>query len=105
MVDMSWKEQIKVRSLNGGPFKPVLLRDGTVVSIQAGGGFYSLPRLDSDDIKVYTHFEIGFPDAIIPEIMEYAENENNPLNTVYCYVPDTVISKFIERCGGILTQL
>lgn len=79
----------------------LLLNDNTELSIQAGRGLYSSPRETMTHYGEYTHFEIGFLSRTIPEIMEYAEDSENPTTTVYGYVPKEVIEEFINKAGGV----
>lgn len=77
----------------------VKCEDGYSVSIQAGWGIYSIPREDAD---VYIAVELGYPSEADVELMCYAENEDNPTNTVYGFVPVSVIDKVLEKHGGIV---
>ena len=45
--------------------------------------------------------EIGFPSEEESLIKDYIEDKENPLNTVYNYVPIQVVEKVIEKHGGI----
>lgn len=56
------------------------------VSIQASDFHYCTPRKNCSE---YTHVEIGFPSFKFSDnfINKYAEDKQNPLDTVYCYVP------------------
>lgn len=83
--------------------KRLLLADGTSLSIQAGEGKYCRPRRNPDvaDYDFFQKFEVGFPSCEIQEIMTYAENPDDPTETVYGYVPKKVIQKMIEARGGV----
>ena len=73
--------------------------DGYTVSIQAGYGLYSTPRIFAD---FYTKVELGYPSAVDEDLLEYAESENAPLDTIYAFVPVALIEKVLERHGGII---
>lgn len=72
-------------------FKFAFVKDGYKInqhhlSIQASEYHYCLPR---ENVKEYTHVEIGFPSFKFGDsfIKKYAEDEETPLDTVYGYVP------------------
>ena len=76
----------------------VVCNDGFEMSVQAGQSHYSTPR---DVVDSYEDAEIGFPSAEESLIARYAENEENLCDTVYGYVPCSIIDKVIEKHGGI----
>ena len=76
----------------------VICNDGFEMSVQAGQSHYSTPR---DVVDSYEDAEIGFPSAEESLIARYAENEENLCDTVYGYVPCSIIDKVIEKHGGI----
>ena len=78
----------------------VKCKDGFEVSVQASFGHYCSPR-DSGDI-VYDQVELGFPNAVEPELLEYAEDSDKPTETVYGWVPVELVNKIIEKHGGIV---
>lgn len=75
----------------------VVLKDGTCMSIQASRYHYCEPR---DNNGPYTHVEIGFPSRSMPELLEFAEDRDNPTDTVYSYVPVDVLNEVIKKAGG-----
>lgn len=95
-----WMEEGRCKTLNHTNCKALILMDDTEVSIQASNFHYCSPRRDLP-YSEYEGFEIGFPSRIIPEIMELAEDSSNPTNTVYAYVPKSVIEEFIAKAGGV----
>ena len=72
--------------------------DGFSMSVQGNKYDYCIPRKLSDK---YDSMEIGFPSEKQPELMEFAENENDPTGTVYGYVPIELIHEVVEKHGGI----
>ncbi len=84
--------------------RPVLLADGTSLSIQAGDTHYCEPRMLSENgtYSDYSHFEIGFPSRIIEELLPYADDDENPTDTVYAYVPRELIETIIKAAGGVV---
>lgn len=77
----------------------VLCADGYKVSIQAGICMYSCPRAN---VMEYTEVELGFPNMPDDLIMEYAEDPDDPTNTVYGYVPVKVVQRLMDKHGGIV---
>ena len=77
----------------------LILADGASLSVQAGEGLYCSPR---DDKGPYTKVEVGFPSETPPEAWkEFAEDWENPTNTVYGYIPLTMVMLYIGAHGGI----
>ena len=68
------------------------------MSVQCSSFHYCTPRIDND---IYSSVEIGFPTEIESLLLKYAEDEKNPINTVYGYVPVNVVDSVIEKHGGI----
>ena len=80
--------------------KMVVCADGFNMSVQAHDGAYCEPRLDAQ--RKYTLVEIGFPSWEEPLIMPWCENDNQPTNTVYGYVPVGVVTNVIVKHGGMV---
>jgi hypothetical protein len=73
--------------------------DGDSISIQVGSFAYCLPRNDSGP---YHEVELGFPSFVPDEtIMDYAEEPDNPKETVYGYVPIELVEEMIASKGGL----
>lgn len=73
--------------------------DGYTVSVQANEYCYCSPRSDADH---YDKVELGYPSSEDSELIEYAENEIHPCDTVYGYVPVDLVDKVLEKHGGIV---
>ncbi len=85
------------------PFRPIIIcNDGLKISVQGSSVHYCTPRSDS---YYYNEMEIGFPSEEIKELIGYAENKSDLLNTVYPYVPCDLIQKIIDTHGGINVEL
>ena len=82
----------------------VLCKDGFSVSIQASSTHYCSPR-DYVALDNYDSFELGFPSQKEDTIMEYAENPDDPTNTVYGWVPRGIVTQLIEKHGGIVKHV
>jgi hypothetical protein len=46
--------------------------------------------------------EVGFPNESEDLLLEYAEDPDSPTETVYPYVPTTVVSLVIAKHGGMI---
>lgn len=79
------------------PRPAFILKDGSKISIQASGSTYCTPRINNAD--EYSAVEVGFPSKEFPELLPYAEDPEEPTNTVYGYVPVELLNKIIEREG------
>ena len=76
----------------------VICKDGFKMSVQAGQSLYSKPR---DVADYYEEAEVGYPSEEEYLFAKYAEDEKNLCDTVYGYVPCSIIDKVIEKHGGI----
>ena len=76
----------------------VICNDGFKMSVQAGQSLYSEPRDVADS---YEEAEIGYPSEEESLITSYAEDNENLCDTVYGYVPCSIIDEVIEKHGGI----
>lgn len=78
----------------------VKCKDGFEISIQASFSHYCNPR--KTFAGPYDEVELGFPSGDDSLIEDYAENEDEPTDTVYGYVPIDIVEKLIEKHGGIV---
>ena len=100
-----WNEYIVFSNRIEGyraPIPAIKLLSGLTMSVQAGKGLYSTPREYTGNGKAYTAWEIGFPSETVEELLPYIEDESNPTNTVYGYVPTETVNAIIEKHGGIV---
>lgn len=72
--------------------------DGFSMSVQASFGHYCTPR---DNDGPWTEAEVGFPSSAEELLIPYAEDEEDPTETVYAYVPVSVIREVIRKHGGL----
>ena len=102
---MSLKEIVE-RGMRDEKYMPtgvsnhLVCADGFRLSVIAGGGAYSTPR----DGAPYVAVEVGFPSSR-PEPWEgvwraFAEDEDDPTETVYGYVPVDLVEALIAAHGG-----
>ena len=82
------------------PLMPrLILTDGASLSVQASTLAYCSPR---DNKGPYTKVEVGFPSETPPEAWkEFAEEWDEPTNTIYSYIPLTMVMLYIGAHGGI----
>jgi hypothetical protein len=79
------------------------LGNGMSVSIQASDSHYSSPRISGLDATEYTQFELGYPNFRPPNyILEYAEEKDEPTETVYPYVPYELIQRMLEEMSDVI---
>ena len=81
--------------------EPVRCKDGFTMSVQAGETQYCHPRETGAD--KYTEVEIGFPNRPEDLLLEYAENGDRPTETVYAYVPASLVTLVIAKHGGMVS--
>lgn len=81
--------------------KPIRCADGLELSVQASTTHYCAPR---NGVGPWVTVEIGFPTQRVEEFMEYAENPNEPTETVYGWVPVEVVEAVVNSRGGIVEQ-
>lgn len=77
---------------------PIVCADGFTMSVQASANHYCAPR--ETGAWYYDQVEVGFPSAIEPLLLEYAENDADYLNTVYGWVPVEVVDAIVAAHGG-----
>ena len=81
-------------------YEYVECKDGFRVSIQGNATGYCSPR---DNTGPYTEVELGFPNRACDVILAYAEDPDQPCNTVYGYVPSEVVLEMILKHGGMVS--
>ena len=112
------KNNLKVTTLSEDPLMKhmmtssrlphIICADGYSMSVQVGNSLYSTPKKIA---KRYSAVEIGYPsepEELIKEYAEFApfdEDTTDYTDTVYPYVPVSVVDKVLKKHGGInLTQ-
>lgn len=80
--------------------KSVVCADGFRMSVQARETSYCTPRVDN--AESYTEVEVGFPSEEEELLLEFAEDPQNPCNTVYGWVPRQVVLNVIAKHGGMV---
>ena len=85
----------------------VVCADGFSMSVQANGGAYCSPRVEG--AERYETVEIGFPSESEDLILRYMEGgysedgaEPDPTQSVYPYVPSSVVNLVLAKHGGMV---
>ena len=81
-------------------YEKIVCADGFTMSVQASEFSYCTPRKNLADI--YTEVEVGYPSHPEDLLMEYAEDPDRPTDTVYAWVPCTVVTTIIAKHGGVV---
>jgi hypothetical protein len=79
---------------------PLACKDGFDMSVQASAFHYCSPRADFPE-ESYTAVEVGFPTQADERLLPFAEDPENPTETVYGYVPAAVVDGVVEAHGGL----
>ena len=82
-------------------YKAVECKSGFSVSIQASETSYCEPR--TNRAEKYRSVELGFPNREEELIMDWAEDNTMPCDTVYGYVPVEVVNLMIAKHGGMVS--
>ena len=83
---------------SAGVRKPIVCGNGLRLSVQAGEYTYCAPKTSTGP---WATVEVGYPSRVISELLPYADTEDDPLNSVYAYVPVEVLDVVIAKNGGI----
>lgn len=76
--------------------------DGFTMSVQATYGHYCRPRVS--DATLYEAVEVGYPSEPDALLTPFAEcPEGNLTQTVYGYVPVTVVDEVVAKHGGLVS--
>ena len=78
-------------------YEPVVCADGFKFSIQGNATAYCSPR---DNSGPYVSVEVGYPSREEAKLLQYAEDPQDPTNTVYGWVPSSVVLEVIDFHGG-----
>ena len=77
-------------------------KDGFTISVQASQHHYCSPRavITWPSFEEYKTVEVGFPSEPEELLLKYAEDSDDPTNTVYAYVPVETVLLVIQNHGG-----
>ena len=79
--------------------KRVVCVDGFTMSVQADDFTYCAPQNNEGP---YTAVEVGFPSEYEELIIDWAEDDSSPTETVYGYVPVHIVSLVLAKHGGMV---
>ena len=79
----------------------VVCADGFKMSVQANNTAYCEPRAMGQ--QMYSLVEVGFPSAMEPMLMPWAENSDDPTDTIYAYVPVEIVTNVLVKHGGLVS--
>ena len=100
------KKTCRIYSLQDGVYEMqdtrprIVCKDGFSISVQGGESLYSRPRRNLKD-GAYEAVECGFPSQEEDLLRQYAEDPTKPKDTVYPYVPVSVVEQVVEKHGGM----
>lgn len=77
--------------------------DGFVMSVQVSKSHYCSPCIN--DAVEYESVEVGFPSEREELLMPFAEQEDCPTDTVYGYVPVSIVDEVIAKHGGFKLEI
>lgn len=80
--------------------KRIICDDWFSMSVQANYWAYCWPirtTIRNKYMSFYDTYEVGYPSESEDLLLEYAENSDNPTETVYPYVPKEVIEAVITK--------
>ncbi len=79
----------------------LICSDGFTVSVQMSHGHYCNPRESGLDSSMYSAVELGYPSEPEEQFLQYAEDRDNPTDTVYSYVPMETVQEVFLKHGGL----
>ena len=82
--------------------KVVECADGLKMSVQASEHHYCEPKISGWNTK-YSEVEIGFPTEVVEDLLPYADESDEPTDTVYMYVPAAIVCKVIANHGNMVS--
>lgn len=85
----------------------VVCKDGFTMSVQHSSLHYCYPRVDFAERMghEFETYEVGYPSEKDDLLIFFAEDKDNPTETVYPYVPAQVVEQVAEMHGGIVKEL
>lgn len=97
------KKELDFSKIRFSHLPRIYCNNGKSVSVQASYYHYCEPR---NNLGNYYLIEAGFPDCIPPDSwFKYAEDFENPMETVYGYMPVGLVTEFVVANGGYNNDL
>lgn len=83
---------------------PVTCKDGFTMSVQHSAMHYCSPRVDFAERRglEFESYEIGYPSEVEDILLPFAEDPENPIGTVYPFVPQQIVEQVAEMHGGLV---
>ncbi len=83
---------------------PVTCKDGFTMSVQHSSLHYCIPRIDFAEREglEFNAYEVGYPSEKEDILIPFAEDPDNPTETVYPFVPQQIVEQVAEMHGGLL---
>jgi hypothetical protein len=91
-------------------YEKITCADGFKMSVQASSFHYCEPR---EDVGPFTAVEVGYPSLKDSDLEKFAEDPGAPIEkgrdgtssvqTVYGWVPSTVVMSLIKKHGGMVS--
>ena len=78
----------------------IVCADGFSMSVQANAAVYCSPRVNN--ALAYEEVEIGYPTEKEDLLMDFCEEPERPTETVYAWVPSSVVVLVIAKHGGVV---
>lgn len=78
----------------------IVCKDGYSISVQASEYHYCAPRINLED-GCYYSVELGYPNEYDELINKYADDKDS-IDTVFGFVPTSVVDSLIEKHGGLV---
>ena len=80
--------------------KRIECADGFSMTVQANAHVYCSPRVDG--LGFYDSYEVGYPSERDELLMPYAEDPKRPTDTVYGWVPASIVATVLAKHGGVI---
>lgn len=93
----------EIKELAGGYSPRVVCADGFNMSVQVSSGHCCSPCIN--DAAEYFEVEIGYPSEREELLMPFAKQGEYPTDTVYGYVPVSIVDEVIAKHGGFKSEI
>lgn len=100
--NLSYLFETRPRQMHALLFIPrVECADGLTFSMQADSSLWCSPR---NSIGPWQAVEIGLPSRPVAKFEPYRMFDNEPMSSVYGYVPTVCVAEVIAEAGGLVTR-
>jgi hypothetical protein len=98
-LEMLMAHLSKAKDVTFSRLPKVRCANGFTMSVQYGSGLYCSQYMTAFPVVPET-CEIGFPSRCVKDLEPYREGSDKPTQSVYGWVPLSVIVKIIDANGG-----